>query len=85
LLPRALHQRDELVVDRERLALVAREAFDELDAPPERVTNLDVPMPYARNLEDLVLPSPLRVVATVRRILGRESESPRPAVAVRRR
>jgi pyruvate dehydrogenase E1 component beta subunit len=54
----------------ELITLVAREAFDELDAPPERVTNLDVPMPYARNLEELVLPSPARVVETVRRVLG---------------
>src|SRR5207249_3395025 len=39
----------------EVIALVAREGFDDLDAPPERVTNLDVPMPYARNLENVVL------------------------------
>ena len=56
----------------EVVALLARDAFDDLDAPPERVTNLDVPMPYARNLEELVLPSPARVVATVRRLLGAE-------------
>src|SRR5206468_2286545 len=36
----------------EIITLVAREAFDELDAPPARVTNLDVPMPYARNVEN---------------------------------
>jgi pyruvate dehydrogenase E1 component beta subunit len=69
----------------EVITLLAREAFDELDAPPERVTNLDVPMPYARNLEDLVPPSPERVVATVRRLLGKEKPTERPAVAVRRR
>ena len=56
----------------EVVALVARDAFEDLDAPPERVTSLDVPMPYARNLEELVLPSPARVVATVRRLLGAE-------------
>src|SRR5262249_5909494 len=49
----------------EVIALVVREAFDWLDAPPERVVNLDVPMPYARNLEDLVLPSAERIAATV--------------------
>ncbi|HJQ85538.1 MAG TPA: pyruvate dehydrogenase complex E1 component subunit beta [Candidatus Binatia bacterium] len=69
----------------EVITLLAREAFDDLDAPPERVTNLDVPMPYARNLEDLVLPSPARVVAAVRRLLGKQAEAPRPAVAARRR
>jgi pyruvate dehydrogenase E1 component beta subunit len=54
----------------EVIALVAREAFDDLDAPPQRVTNLDVPMPYATNLEQLVLPSAARVVAAVRGLLG---------------
>src|SRR5262249_27309424 len=39
----------------EVIAQVTSEAFDDLDAPPTRVTNLDVPMPYARNLENLVL------------------------------
>ncbi|MGH7894531.1 MAG: pyruvate dehydrogenase complex E1 component subunit beta [Candidatus Binatia bacterium] len=54
----------------EVIALVAAEAFDDLDAPPARVTNLDVPMPYATNLEQLVVPSPERVVGTVREMLG---------------
>jgi pyruvate dehydrogenase E1 component beta subunit len=54
----------------EVIALVVREAFDDLDAPPERVTNLDVPMPYATNLEELVLPSVSRVVAAVRKVTG---------------
>ena len=36
---------------------IQREAFDALDAPVARVTGLDVPMPYARNLEKLVQPS----------------------------
>src|SRR5262249_61107382 len=58
----------------ELIALVVREAFDWLDAPPERVTNLHVPMPYAGNLEALVLPSPERIAAAGRRVLGR----PRP-------
>jgi len=54
----------------EIIALVTREAFDELDAPPERVTNLDVPMPYATNLEQLVLPSVPRIVEAVRALTG---------------
>lgn len=36
--------------------------FDLLDAPIGRVSHLDVPMPYARNLEDEVIPSPESVV-----------------------
>jgi len=69
----------------EIVARVTREAFDHLDAPPERVTNLDVPMPYARNLEDIVLPSADRVAATVRRLLGREQPAGAPPRAARAR
>jgi pyruvate dehydrogenase E1 component beta subunit len=69
----------------EVIALVVREAFDWLDAPPERVTNVDVPMPYARNLEQLVVPSPERVVAAVHRVLGRDERPPRPAALARSR
>jgi pyruvate dehydrogenase E1 component beta subunit len=62
--------------------MVASEAFDDLDAPPARVTNLDVPMPYARNLESLVLPNAERVADAVRRLLGREERAAsRPATA----
>jgi len=63
----------------EIVALVVHDAFDDLDAPPERVTNLDVPMPYARNLEELVLPSAERVVEAVRRMLGRGERTTRAA------
>ncbi len=49
--------------------LIQREAFDDLDAPVERVTGADVPMPYARNLEHLAMPSPERVIEAVRRVL----------------
>jgi pyruvate dehydrogenase E1 component beta subunit len=54
----------------EVITLVVREAFDDLDAPPERVTNLDAPMPYAVNLEQVVLPSVPRVVAAVQSVTG---------------
>jgi pyruvate dehydrogenase E1 component beta subunit len=43
--------------------------FGELDAPVMRVTGADVPMPYAKNLEHLAMPSPARVVAAVREVL----------------
>jgi pyruvate dehydrogenase E1 component beta subunit len=49
--------------------LIQHEAFDDLDAPVERVTGADVPMPYARNLEHLAIPSPERVVEAVRRVM----------------
>ena len=37
-------------------AVVIEQAFDYLDAPPVRVSGVDVPMPYAANLEKLALP-----------------------------
>ena len=43
--------------------------IDSLDAPIERVTSDDVPMPYAKNLEDEVQPQVKDVVAAVRRVL----------------
>ena len=48
---------------------VIEEAFDWLDAPPVRVTGLDVPLPYAANLEKLALPKPDWVVAAVKKIV----------------
>ena len=48
---------------------VQRQSLDALDAPIERVTSDDVPMPYAKNLEDEVQPQVRDVVAAVRRAL----------------
>ena len=48
---------------------VVEQCFDWLDAPPVRVTGLDVPLPYAANLEKLALPQPDWVVAAVRKIV----------------
>jgi pyruvate dehydrogenase E1 component beta subunit len=46
-----------------------KHCMDMLDAPIERVTSEDVPMPYAKNLEDEVQPQVADVVAAVRRVL----------------
>jgi pyruvate/2-oxoglutarate/acetoin dehydrogenase E1 component len=46
--------------------------FDWLDAPIARVTCADVPIPYAKNLEQAALPTPAAVVRAVRRLVGRE-------------
>src|SRR6185436_6926017 len=46
-----------------------KHCMDMLDAPIERVTSDDVPMPYAKNLEDEVQPQVRDVVAAVRRVL----------------
>ncbi len=43
--------------------------FSHLDAPIERVTSLDVPMPYAHSLEKTVLPSVERGVRAVKKVM----------------
>lgn len=48
---------------------VYEKSFDWLDAPVKRVTNMDVPMPYAKNLEKMVLPSAEKIVTAVRGVL----------------
>ena len=48
---------------------VIEHCFDWLDAPPARVHGLDVPLPYAANLEKLALPQPDWVVAAVRKLV----------------
>jgi pyruvate dehydrogenase E1 component beta subunit len=52
-------------------ALIQEEAFDMLDAPVLRVTQADVPMPYAKQLEKAVKPSAELVVEKVNRVLYR--------------
>jgi pyruvate dehydrogenase E1 component beta subunit len=47
-------------------ALVAEEAFYDLDAPVARVCGAEVPMPYAAALEQAAIPGPDDVVAVVR-------------------
>ncbi len=54
------------IVDR-----IQRLAFDELDAPVLRVTNLDVPMPYNATLEQHVIPQAARVIAAVESVTYR--------------
>ena len=49
-------------------AIVMEEAFDDLDAPVRRVTNKDVPMPYAANLEKAALLNVSDVVAAVKSV-----------------
>ena len=48
---------------------IMENCFDYLDAPPVRVHGVDVPMPYAHNLEKLALPLPEWVVDAVRKIV----------------
>ncbi len=55
-------------VGAEVIARVLEHAFDYLDAPPGRVHQEDVPMPYAANLEALSLPSVDKIVKAVRAV-----------------
>lgn len=48
---------------------IQRECFDHLDAPVERVTGADVPMPYNKNLERAAIPDAERVKKAVKKVL----------------
>jgi pyruvate dehydrogenase E1 component beta subunit len=52
-------------------AKVVEEAFDHLDAPPARVHQEDVPLPYAANLEALSLPSVEKIVRAAKAVCYR--------------
>jgi pyruvate dehydrogenase E1 component beta subunit len=49
-------------------AQIVERAFDYLDAPVKRLSGVDAPMPYARNLEKLALPDVEKIVAAVREV-----------------
>ncbi|MDQ0837167.1 pyruvate dehydrogenase complex E1 component subunit beta [Sphingomonas faeni] len=52
----------------EIVSVVMEHGFDDLDAPVLRVTNEDVPMPYAANLEKLMLVDVAKVVKAVKKV-----------------
>ncbi len=52
-------------------SVMMEQAFDWLDAPVTRVTGLDVPMPYAANLERMVVPQADRIAAAAKSVLYR--------------
>jgi len=47
-------------------------AFDYLDAPLERVTLADVPMPYSKSIEDLAIPQSQNIINAIKRVLYRK-------------
>jgi pyruvate dehydrogenase E1 component beta subunit len=53
-------------------ARIQESCFDLLDAPVLRVTNRDVPMPYAPNLEKQVIITPERIVEAARTTMGKK-------------
>jgi pyruvate dehydrogenase E1 component beta subunit len=56
----------------EIMAIVMEEGFDDLDAPVLRVTNVDVPLPYAANLEKAALLKAEDVIAAAKKVCYRE-------------
>jgi len=59
-------------VSSEISARIMEDAFDYLDAPVTRVTNEDVPMPYADNLEKLALISPDQILKAAKSVMYKE-------------
>ncbi|MFT4967259.1 MAG: pyruvate dehydrogenase E1 component beta subunit [Candidatus Deianiraeaceae bacterium] len=53
----------------EIISLVVEHAFDYLDAEPKRICAVDVPLPYADNLEKLCLPSINDIIECVKSIV----------------
>jgi pyruvate/2-oxoglutarate/acetoin dehydrogenase E1 component len=53
----------------EILVRIAESAFYELDAPLSRVCSAEVPIPYAKHLEDAALPQPAAIVEAVRALM----------------
>jgi len=57
-------------ISAEIAARISEQAFFDLDAPVERVCSEEVPVPYAKHLEQAALPSVERVMAAARRAVG---------------
>ncbi|HEU4712767.1 MAG TPA: pyruvate dehydrogenase complex E1 component subunit beta [Pyrinomonadaceae bacterium] len=55
-------------VNAEISAAIMEHAFDYLDAPVKRVSGADVPMPYAKNLEQLAIPDVDKIIAAVKEV-----------------
>lgn len=53
-------------------AIVTRDSFDYLDAPPLQVTAKDVPLPYAANLEKLALPQVEDIIEACKQVCYRQ-------------
>lgn len=52
-------------------AIAAKEAFDYLDAPIERVTAPDTPVPFSPPLEEAFIPQPKDIIAAALAMVGR--------------
>ena len=61
-------------ISAEIISQVQEKAFDWLDAPISRVTGLDVPLPYAENLEKMALPQVENIVEAALSICNRSGK-----------
>jgi pyruvate dehydrogenase E1 component beta subunit len=52
-------------------AICMEDGFDDLDAPVLRVCNVDVPLPYAANLEKMALIDAAKIAEAVRKVCYR--------------
>ena len=57
-------------ISSEVVTQICERCFDWLDAPPRRLNTVDVPTPYAKNLEQAYLPNADRIVEAVQVLVG---------------
>ncbi len=57
-------------ISAEIMARINEQAFYELDAPMARVCTAEVPLPYAKHLEDAAIPQADRIVRSVKKVMG---------------
>jgi len=55
----------------EIMARIMEQAFYDLDAPVARVCSAEVPMPYAKHLEEAAMPQPASIAAAAKQICGK--------------
>lgn len=56
-------------ISAEIMARINEQAFFELDAPMQRVCTAEVPLPYAKHLEDAAIPQPEKIVTMARKLM----------------
>ena len=59
-------------------ARIMENAFYDLDAPVERICSAEVPMPYAKHLEQAALPQPETIIRTIRTMIGKAACGRKP-------
>ncbi|MCZ2110938.1 MAG: alpha-ketoacid dehydrogenase subunit beta, partial [Dehalococcoidia bacterium] len=57
-------------ISAEIMARAVEQCFYDLDAPIARVCTAEVPLPYAKHLEDAALPQVASIVSAVRQVVG---------------